>query len=260
MTNFKQTLRDMPLIGALSVKAYQHLFKKHPVDFWISKYISSNPSIIIQIGSNDGKTGDPIFSLINKRESWKAILVEPVPYLFERLKANYKEDSRFIFENIAINEGQEQTFYSVRQEARDDFPDLPSWYDQLGSFIRENITKHLDGKLEPYIEEIKLPGITLSNLFTKHSVNHIDLLHIDTEGYDWRILSQLSLNIYKPSIILYEYKHLSESEKEQSIKFLMNDYHIFKFGGDFLSIRKEIFKKNDLKRIKGKLITLSNKI
>lgn len=30
-------------------------------------------------------------------------------------------------------------------------PGLPVWYDQLGSFDRQHIVKHLDGRLEPFI-------------------------------------------------------------------------------------------------------------
>ncbi|MBK7697246.1 MAG: FkbM family methyltransferase [Saprospiraceae bacterium] len=41
----------------------------------------------------------------------------------------------------------------------------------------------------------------------------IDLLHIDTEGYDWEILKQLRLAKYFPRPIIFEHKHLSPSKR-----------------------------------------------
>ncbi len=42
----------------------------------------------------------------------------------------------------------------------------------------------------------------------KHNVQEIDILHIDTEGFDYNVLSQIDFIKHKPYIILYENKHL----------------------------------------------------
>lgn len=259
MKKIKRIIKQIPVLGKLGV-GFSRLFRPKPkeISFWLEKYLPDGDAMIVQIGSNDGKTGDPIFHLLEKRENWKAIFVEPVPYLFERLKQNYNSDPRFIFENVAINNGSEQIFYSVKPEAKNELPDLPSWFDQLGSFEKENISKHLDGKLEPFIKETVLKGMTLPGLILKNSVDSIDLLHIDTEGYDWKVLSQLELNEVKPSVILYEHRHLGQDEKEESIEFLSNDYYMFKFAGDILAIGKDIINKDDLNKIGIKMITRSN--
>ncbi len=256
MKKIKRLVKQTPIIGKLGVSVYR-LFRPKPKDisFWLAKYLPVDEAMIVQIGSNDGKTGDPIFDLLNKREKWKAIFVEPVPYLFERLKQNYNFDPRFVFENVAINNGSEQVFYSVKPEAKKELPDLPTWFDQLGSFEKENITKHLDGKLIPFIKETVLKGMTLPNLFSKNSIDSLDLLHIDTEGYDWKVLSQLKLNEIKPSVILFEHRHLVPKEKKESIEFLISDYCLFKFSGDFLAIRKDITQKDDLNIIGIEMIT-----
>ena len=44
----------------------------------------------IQVGANDGITGDDLRKYILKYQ-WHGILVEPVPYVFDRLIKNYKE-------------------------------------------------------------------------------------------------------------------------------------------------------------------------
>lgn len=44
--------------------------------------VDDGPMTIIQIGSNDGRAGDPIFDPVKRREQWSALLVEPVPHLY----------------------------------------------------------------------------------------------------------------------------------------------------------------------------------
>jgi FkbM family methyltransferase len=258
MKHIRQKIKQIPFLGTYFIRIYKILFPD--IHYLIERYLPSSDATILQIGSNDGKTGDPIFSLIKKYIKWKCIFVEPVPYLFNRLQNNYGTEPRFTFENVAINDGVEQTFYFVRNEAIEQFPDLPYWYDQLSSFIRSNITKHLNGILDPYIEEIKLEGITLSDLLEKNSINNIDLFHIDAEGYDWRILRQLPLNQLKPSIILYEHRHLGTKEKELSLAFLTSDYYIFFYSGDYLNIRKDLMKKVDLIRLRNRCLNGPHKI
>lgn len=67
----------------------------------------------LQIGSNDGISGDPLNKFINNY-NWKGILVEPIPFLFEKLKRNYfHKKSNLIFYNIAISaeaEGEKDFF------------------------------------------------------------------------------------------------------------------------------------------------------
>ena len=57
----------------------------------------------IQIGAHDGKTNDYIYP-VARELGWRGILVEPIPYLFERLVENYQGSQGLIFENVALAE------------------------------------------------------------------------------------------------------------------------------------------------------------
>ena len=231
--------------------------KKRPEDFdipslWIEKILKEDTIFIVQVGSNDGISGDPLYDLIQKNKNWEALFLEPVPYLFEKLKKNYQNQSRFRFENVAINDGTIQTFYSVKDSVKTNIPNLPKWFDQLGSFKRENITKHLNGVLEPYIEETNIKGVTLPYILNANKIKSIDLLHIDAEGYDWVVLSQLDLKYFTPKIILFEHKHLSPEEKEQSLDFLKKyNYSVIKLGWDYICIKTNSKNLKLLKKLKG---------
>ena len=114
----------------------------------------------------------------------------------------------------------------------------------------------MDGVLEPYIEETEINGLTLDCLLKNNKVEILDLLHIDTEGHDWKILSQLDLERYRPSIILFEYRHLTASEKKESIIFLKPKYTIFKLGGDLICLNTDLIKIEQFrKELQGEEIT-----
>lgn len=55
------------------------------------------------------------------------------------------------------------------------------------------------------VQKIKVPAISIATLVAKHNIERVDLLQIDTEGYDFEILkmffSQTSL---RPRIIQFE--------------------------------------------------------
>jgi len=220
--------------------------------YWIEKYVKNTHSDVVQIGANDGCTGDPFHPQVMKNTNWKVLFVEPVPYLFEKLKNSYPVNSRFSFENTAINYGSKQIFYFI-PEAVGIKNDLPKGFDQLGSFVKDILVESFNGNLAPYIEEIEINGLTLNQLFTKNTINNLKLLLIDAEGYDWKILSQLDLSVHRPVIINFEHYHLQNSEKTDAITFLDNDYLIFEFGADYLCISREYFKQQDLKKLKGRL-------
>ena len=62
----------------------------------------------IQVPSNDGVTGDPINCFVNNN-NWHGVLVEPIPFLFEKLKINYdqrKENLQFL--NCAVSAEEEK--------------------------------------------------------------------------------------------------------------------------------------------------------
>ena len=208
--------------------------------YWLDKVLGDSEAVIVQIGSNDGKTGDPLFQLLQKNKNWKALFVEPVPYAFEQLKKNYAGSPRFQFENVAINNGEQLTFYWVDPSAKEALPDLPYWYDQLGSFDKQHILKHFDRALEPFLRSAQLEGISLKTLFDRNKIAKIDLLHIDTEGYDWKILSQLNLEAQQAKFILYEYHHLSEEALKASFQFLDEQYVLFNLGIDILAVSRRL--------------------
>ena len=198
----------------------RHLYRLiNPIlteDYFLNKLVKKRKSVFfIQIGAHNGRTDDHLFGYITKNK-WHGILVEPVEYLYKELIKNYHGVEGLSFEQKAIgtNTGQ-QIFYSIKKSTES----MPSWYNQLGSFKKDVILKSKEHipNIEELIVETKVDCITMPDLMLAHQVSHIDLLLIDTEGYDFEIIKSIDLKRINPAIIIYEHVHLSNADSKACI-------------------------------------------
>lgn len=172
---------------------------------------------VLQVGANDGVHDDPVSHFIRKWR-WKALLVEPVPRIFEALKSNYAGVSGVQFANVAISDRDEtRPFYFIDDPQRE----LPAWAGEVGSFIHELVTTEISGRdVRSYIREIEVPCLTPRTLLAQHAVERVDLVVIDAQGYDDRILLQLPLGEISPAMIIFEHCLLSAEQRSACEKFL----------------------------------------
>ncbi len=237
----KGYLRNLPIVYGAGKWIYRRFRQSDPtIQERILKAVGSKPAVFfVQVGSNDGLQGDPIHDLIVARENWSGIFIEPIDFLFQRLRRNYGSAERFIFENVAIgSEKGSKKFYYVSEKAKSEL-NLPYWHDQLGSFDKDHITKMMGEEMRPYIVEEDVQCLPLQDVLDRNRVNTIDLLHIDTEGFDYKVLSQLDLQRYKPSVILFEHHLLPNDEFDKARKLLRgNSYRLVQYGNDILAIRR----------------------
>lgn len=182
----------------------------------------------LQIGAHDGKTDDHIHSFVRKY-GWRGILVEPVKPLFDRLVENYRGAEGLIFENKAVAaDNGSHTLFRVRDDA-----DLPDWCSQLSSLRRDVVLRksYLAPKFERYLIEEQVNCVSFANLMACHGVTRLDVILIDTEGYDFEILRQVDFDRYRPRLVIYEQKHLSPAEKKQALRLLeSHGYSVKRIG------------------------------
>ena len=242
----RKAIQENSLLFRIIKKIYRYRswYPKTWKDDVLSKYANYKTNVsFVQIGSNNGITGDPIHNYIIEK-SWRGILVEPVPYLFNELLNTYHNlNDRLIFENSAIAEDNGQLkFYRLQKS---DLPNLPILYDQLGSFNKDVILKHRDyiPSFDKLFIEDKVNTITFNELINKHSINKVDLLHIDTEGYDFEIIKMIPFSDLHIEFIMFEHKHLSDIDYKAAIKLLkQNKFILGIIEGDTLAIKEELVK------------------
>lgn len=197
-------------------------------------------AFFVEIGSNDGKQHDHLSQFIASR-SWSGIMVEPVPYVFEQLRRNYGSLPLVELENVAIaDEDGKMPFFHLREARPEERDALPNWYHGLGSFSRDAILGHRTHipDIESRLVQIRVPCLTYESLLRRHGVDHVDLLLIDTEGYDWEILRRIDLSADAPTLIVYEHYHLPSDVRQKSRNHLETlGYETMEEGFDTFCIR-----------------------
>jgi FkbM family methyltransferase len=161
----------------------------------------------VQIGAFDGEFDDPIAHLV-RTYGWQGVLVEPQPAAFERLRQNYADQRQLKFENVAIGENDgDVALYSLRGQAT-----------HLASFQRQHLLRHATRPAD--IIEQKVTCITLNTLLQKHNLPRVDLLLMDAEGFDARLLHSIDFDTFTPTIVRYEHSNLLNRERCQCIELL----------------------------------------
>lgn len=242
MLSLINRIERVPRIGPWIKKWYWKyiVWKTNPRPLILKAVAGLEGVSVVVIGANDGISTDPVFPLIKANARWRGTFVEPVPYLFEKLKCNYGVEERFSFVNVAVcDEAKAHSFYYVSPDARRENPEFPGWVEQLGTFDKRIILNCLEKRLAPYIVEAEVPGISLCQLLRDTNNTAVDILVIDTEGADWKILRQLDLEQHAPEVILFENCFLSAEDRQAATRFLQSRYRIRDLGKDyFCSLKK----------------------
>jgi len=209
-----------------------------------------SPSFV-KIGANDGLTGDPCGDIFLRDKRWRGLLVEPVDYCVEKLKNTYSDNSRFTILQVAIGQKQERRkFFFMAKEAKDFIPDIPEWYDQLGSFERDHLAKHFTSEVERFITEKDIDVRPLSLILKETGFKDPLFLHIDVEGFDYEVLKSLNFRQARPNIIMAEHKHLSASDLYSMTELLKDKgYLILNTGDDLVALSKTTAKTLDLTKL-----------
>ena len=161
---------------------------------------------VLQIGACDGFTSDSIYSYV-KNGSIKAFLVEPVKVNFSKLSEFYKDVPNAVLINAAIaDKNESRTMYSVKDEGRwkDD-----GWARQLASFYKEHLQKHDFRDDEIISQEVKCK--TLGSIMSENNVEDLDVLLIDTEGYDGEVVKMALKEHVKPDYLVFENAQLVQN-------------------------------------------------
>ena len=189
----------------------------------LEKLFSENLiNTVIQIGANDGKRFDVLNKFVKKYLP-RTILVEPIIKNYKDLKLNYKNQQNIFFENSAISVDNDINFlYKVDDQKL-------NLYDEhikgINSFSKEHLLKH--GVSKSHIKKEDVNSISFKELIKKYSINTLDLLMIDAEGYDGNIVVDfLSKNPLRP-LIIFEYLHIKSSVFSKLINLLNQKNFIF---------------------------------
>ena len=186
---------------------------------------------LVVIGAH---SGIHIKDLISEYANQKVLLVEPVPYNYQILENDYKNNKNiFISRNAIFDEAKKDNFYHVKKESIKKLG--KHWASQIGSFDKNHILNHKNKRFDIKDDDIQITEvefITFQDLVKKYSINSINKLQIDVEGAEYKIMHSIDYNKIKIKNIFFESKHFdgtfTEGEKLKEIKdkLILNGYNL----------------------------------
>ena len=136
----------------------------------------------IELGANDGLTQSNT-AFFEKSRKWRGVLVEP----------------SLVGYNLCVKNRPASTCFNcacVSNEYNDEYV--------CGDFQNNNLMGSILGLRRNSNELIKVKAATLEQLLDSQTITNIDILSLDTEGYELSILKGINLNKYRPNYMLIE--------------------------------------------------------
>jgi FkbM family methyltransferase len=163
--------------------------------------------IAVQVGSNRGY--DDFTNLIQQKKLEKLILVEPFIEHNDSLNNCYSYIDNLTIENVIITDDDstdESTIFFHKEDTN-----------HINKFELASLNKFHSLKIRNHYNELgicerKIKSLTINKLFLKHNLKEIDILFIDTEGFDDKIIENINFDEYFINEIYYENLHIDSSK------------------------------------------------
>ncbi len=212
-----------------------HFIQKKNIQV-LKKNLSKKIDLYVDVGAHNGEM---INTILNNFTVKKILAFEPNPECLNTLK-KIKKNNLKIFEfalgnkkgNVVLNIGYISSMSSINNI------DNKSLYSKL----KKIIIGIFFFKSSIYKKKIKIKVKTLSEILIKNKFKKIDLLKIDTEGYELNVLNGLEKFLVKTKIILLEC-HYDDS--------LIKNYNLRSLNSFFINNRFKLISKNKMLLRKG---------
>ena len=160
----------------------------------------SKDAVIFDVGSNHGQSIERFSKLFNNPTIHA---FEPVSEELNKLKDKYQNKKNIYLNNFALGEKEEIKKFNITQlTGNSSFNNI-----NLGTNWLKFRSKQYNVKEKDYIKNIEKVKIrTLDNYVKENNIQKIDLLKIDTQGYEDKVLegSIETIKNNKVSIVLTE--------------------------------------------------------
>ena len=195
--------------------------------------INENP-IIFDVGGNKGQS-------VTK---YKKIFKKPIIHTFEPIKSQFniinekfKNDKSVKLNNYALGEIKgEKEFNISAQTGASSFNKI----NQNSKWI-EVRSKEYQTTINKFVSSTKVKIFTLDDYFLNNNIDKIDLLKIDTEGYEFNVLKGLAKHNDKIKLVYFEHHYddmIIKNYKFTDIHCLLKSYGFIKIKKSKMIFRK----------------------
>ena len=172
---------------------------------FLYRHLAVNKTLtFLQIGANDGVMNDPIYQFnMDNKSVVSGFVLEPLPDIYVKLVKNYQSCPYIKPFNLAIHATESQmVLHRVKPEYA---TELPSFARGIASFDETHWEKTNLVPNAHYIEQVKVKCVSFADFIKSNAIDKLDLLLLDTEGYDFQILMSIDFTHIKPRMIRFEH-------------------------------------------------------
>lgn len=166
----------------------------------------------VQIGANDGITNDPLYGALGleRLESrWIGLQVEPAPMLFGNVTTLHRNASGWSFYNGAMANS------TLCRNGVVTFLESTGFKGQLSTLNEKSEhrgvltpkNRSCMASFDELLGRYASPAFIRSTYF--QSVYHVDLLVIDVEGFDDKVIALIDWDTLSPHCIFFEIIHIN---------------------------------------------------
>lgn len=221
-------IKDIPLVRTLKLDVldpFDCLFNNYNEMFVHKKYDCyklDQYKTVIDIGANSG-----LFTkLCLEHGAEKVISVEPNKKCLKNLKHMFKNNENvFVIESGVSDKREKTIFYTTEKNST------------IGSFEKSRVMNDYE---ESFVESSEINCITLEDIFNESKLDKVDLVKMDIEGAEYKIISSLtSETLSKINSFLIEYHDNQNGNLDNLISKLKNN------GFEIIQMRSQNEKNND---------------
>jgi FkbM family methyltransferase len=186
-----------------------------------ARFGGGRPFQMVNVGACDGALFDDVTPWLHRIPRARAVLVEPIPYNQQRLRANYPDTERFVIEPVAVTKRKGTITVKTFDAAALEAGTLPIEFIGCSSITDTNLMSGKNAwgeadanfnKFAPHLKDIEVPSDTLQSILDRNRIEHIDAFLVDCEGADWIVFEQLDIQRYRPGFIKVEVGALPAAE------------------------------------------------
>lgn len=228
---------------------FDFIHKKKIINFFYRNKI--NLEYIIDVGAHYGETINLFLKYFKPKKIYS---FEASPQNFIILKKNYSKLDQNLkrivqIENIALGKNNRiQSFNQTHESSSSTFNKIntkSNYFSRKKFFLGFN-------KDKDFYKKIELKMISLDSYFSEYNLNKIDLIKIDTEGFEYEVLQGLQKNMKNVNYILFEHHYDDMIKKNYKFKDIIkllkhNNFKlIYKTKMPFRKSFEYIFGKEDI--------------
>lgn len=235
---------SLPLWGSLPTVRQNKPFELQKVlDFLLSE---RPETVLWQVGAADGILVDPLRATMIRHDP-KAVLFEPNPWLFAKLRINYRNNEQAQLVPCALAARPGKITLNAIEPAVARSMELPDWVDGISSAYSDRnaiggktIGPELTARIQHCISRIEVEVLDIAQARSRSAYGDPDVLVVDVEGMDAEVIHAALDAGIQPEVIQFETQCLPTREAEDLERRLGKEFSIIRFGNDSIALRHDL--------------------